>query len=479
MPAYRWLCDALRTAILHGRLRPGARLPSTRDLAAQHGLSRGTVITAYAQLGSEGYVDGTVGSGTYVNAVLPDALLQVTARAGRRDTSPPAPVRHISDYGKRVVAFRPLELRPSRAFRPNLPALDHFPTALWAQLASRRLRRTSAKMLMSGDSRGYPPLRAALADYLARSRGVICSPDQVFLVSGVQDGLDLVARLVLDPGDKVCVEDPGYRGAARVFAAVGARIAHVPVDDEGMTLPPARLRGARLVYLTPAHQYPMAVAMSLPRRLALLDWARTTGALVIEDDYDSEFRYSGQPLPSLQGLDRSGHVVFAGSFSKVLFPALRLGYLVVPPDLVDRFTAVRSMTTRYLPLLDQSVVCDFITEGHFGRHLRRMRQLYADRLATLLDCARRELAGALELSPVEAGLHTIGWLAAGLTGEAVAAAAAAHSVEVIPLREFHAGAMPRDGLQLGFGAVNEREIRRGVHDLARAIGEVAGSTRDR
>jgi len=468
-PAYRWLYDALRTAILHGRLRSGARLPSTRDLAQQYGLSRGTVVTAYAQLTAEGYVDGTVGSGTYVSAVLPDELLQVVPRGDQADAPRPDAPRRVSDFARRLVLFRSHELRPGRAFRPNVPALDQFPTALWAQIASRTIRRASARMLLGGDPMGHPPLRAAIADYLARSRGVTCRAEQVMIVSGVQEALDLVARLVLDPGDAVCVEDPGYGGALGVFRAVGARIADASVDDEGMVLRRSRMRGVRLVYVTPAHQYPLGVAMSLPRRLALLDWARTTGALVFEDDYDSEYRYAGRPLPALQCLDRSGSVLFAGSFSKVLFPALRLGYLVVPADLVDRFAAARSLTTRHLPLLEQTVVCDLITEGHFGRHLRRMRQLYAERLSLLMEGARRHLTGLLEISPVAAGLETIGWLAGGLAGDRVAEAARARDVEVLPLGRFYRGAMARDGLQLGFAALDEREIRRGVHELARVM----------
>ena len=470
-PAYQWLYASLRSAILHGQLRPGARLPSTRELAAQHDLSRGTVVAAFAQLGSEGYVTGTVGSGTRVNSVLPDDLLQVGARAGARAARPAR--RRMSAYAGRVTTFPTLENRPSWAFRPNVPALDQFPMTLWTQLASRHLRGASTRFLLSGDLMGYRPLREAIADYLATSRGVTCHADQVMIVFGVQEALDLVARLVLDPGDTVCMEDPGYRGAARVFEALGARIAALPVDDEGMTVEPAVLRRARLVYLTPAHHYPLGVAMSLPRRLALLEAVRAAGALVFEDDYDSEYRYSGRPIPALHGLDRTGQVVFAGSFSKVLFPSLRLGYLVVPDDLIERLAATRSITSRHLPVLDQAIVCDFITGGHFSRHLRRMRQLYAERLSVLMDCARQQLSGVLELSPIEAGLQTIGWLGRGIAAEPVAEAARARNVEVIPLRRFHRGAMARDGLQLGFAAVNAREIRRGVSELAHVFARQA------
>jgi GntR family transcriptional regulator/MocR family aminotransferase len=468
--ARRWLYGALRAAILQGQLRPGARLPSTRELAAQYGLSRGTVVAAFAQLASEGYLDGTRGSGTYVAATLPDDLQRVAAPVGA--SAVPPPVRRLSSYGRTVSGFRMFGT-PPRAFRPNTPALDQFPTALWAQIAGRLLRRASTKLLLGCDPRGYPPLRAAIADYLATSRGVGCHPDQVIVVSGVQEALDVVVRLVVEPGDTVAMEEPGYAGARRLFEVAGARVIDAHVDDDGLQLPRSRGR-VRLIYTTPAHQCPLGVALSLPRRLALLAWARRTGALVFEDDYDSEFRYAGRPLPALQGLDRGGQVVFASSFSKALFPSLRLGYLVVPADLVDRFSAARSLTSRHPPILEQMIACEFIAEGHFGRHLRRMRQLYAERLAVLIDSAQRQLAGLLEISPIEAGLHTLGWLGRGITGEAAAAAAAARGVDVVPLARFYRGAPPRDGLQLGFAPVGPRDIRRGVDELARALEPLAG-----
>ncbi len=469
LPAYRWLYETLRREILGGHMRPGARLPSSRDLSAQHGVSRGTVVLAFEQLKSEGYTEGTVGSGTYVSRVLPDELLRV---APRKLTQPPAPGRrrrHLSDWAGRVAVFPVLENRPSRAFRPNLPALNLFPTTAWAQITARRMRRASTSLLLGCGPMGYRPLQEAVCAYLSSSRGVRCRPDQVAIVSGVQEGLDLAARLLLNPGDRICMEDPGYPGAALAFEAAGAAISTAPVDDEGMEASDAALRGARLVYVTPAHQFPLGTTMSLARRLKLLDWARRSGAFVFEDDYDSEFRYSGRPVPALQGLDHYGQALFAGSFGKVLFPSLRLGYLVVPSDLVDRVAAARSLTSRHPPLLEQVVLCDFITEGHLARHLRRMRQVYAERLSTLLDGARRYLAGLLEVSNVEAGLQTVGWLRTGLGGEFAREAAASRGVEVTPLQRYCRGRLSRDGLQLGFAAVDVAEIARGVRDLARAL----------
>jgi GntR family transcriptional regulator / MocR family aminotransferase len=469
LSAYRGIYSALRAAILEGRLHPGASLPATRDLATQYRLSRGTIVNAVEQLKSEGYVQGRTGSGTYVSNTLPDELLQV-----RSNAKPPLPQektkpRNISAYAKRVHLFPTFAPRPSRAFRPNLPALDLFPTTLWAQVAARRLRKISTNFLMGCEALGYLPFRQAVANYLSTSRGVNCVPEQVAIVSGAQEALDLVARLFVNPGDRVCMENPGYIGATAVFQSLGAKISYVPLEDEGMKLRKGTLRNARLVYVTPGHQFPLGITMSLPRRLQLLESARKSGTLILEDDYDSEFRYAGRPVPALQGLDRHGLVLFTGSFSKVLFPSLRLGYLVLPTDLIDRVSATLSITRRHAPLMEQAILSDFIVAGHFGRHLRRMRQIYAERLSVLLDCARQNLTGLLEIERIEAGLQTVGWLKRGVNSESAAAAAAKRNVEVIPLSFYSQGNIASNGLQLGFAAIDTREIRRGVHDLAIAL----------
>ena len=302
---------------------------------------------------------------------------------------------------------------PARAFRANQPALDQFPTDLWAQVATRRLRRVSTNLLAGGDPLGYRPLRQSVADYLNTSRGVKCTADQVLITSGVQEALDRVAHLLLNPDDPVWIENPGYPGAANAFHAVGARLCRVRVDAEGLDLRDGQRRHPRprLVYVTPAHQFPLGITMSLRRRLELLEWARRQGVVIFEDDYDSEYRYSGRPVPAMQGLDRANMVIFAGSFSDVLFPALRLGYVVVPPDMIDIFAAAESVTTHHPPLIDQAILTDFIDAGHFARHVRRMRNLYADRLGVLLEEGRSKLAGFLEFPEVEAGLRTVVYVA--------------------------------------------------------------------
>ena len=468
-PAYQALYEAVRSEILHGRLRPGTRLPATRDLARQYGLARGTIVNAFDQLASEGYVEGTVGSGTYISRVLPEKLLHVASRQPARSAMRGKWQTLTSEYGRRAKLFGGYENRPTRAFRANLPALDLFPIALWTKITLRCLRRVSTRHLMGCDPLGYVPLRQAVAAYLSGSRGVRCAPEQVAIVSGTQEALDLTARLLLNPGDRVCMENPGYPGAVLVFQALRARIFAAAVDREGMEIRHLPAQGVRLIYVTPGHQFPLGSTMSLARRLQLLEWARKSRAVIFEDDYDSEFRYSGRPIPALQGLDDSGLVLYAGSFSKVLFPALRLGYIVIPFDLLHHFEAVLSLTSRHAPLLDQIVLSDFITAGHFGRHVRRMREVYAERLSVLLEEARLRLTGLLEISTVEAGLQTAGWLCRGINAESAAAAAAKRNVDVTPIARYAQGRTLPEGLQLGFAALDVKEIRRGVRELAIAL----------
>lgn len=468
-PAYRWLYECLRAEILGGRLRPGMRLASTRDLAIQYGLARGTIVNAFGQLKSEGYLDGSVGSGTYVSKVLPEKLLQIASERGRRPAARRNRQLAVSDYAKKANLFAGYENRPVRAFRGNLPALNLFPIALWAKITMRCLRQISTRQLMGCDPLGYEPLRQAIAEYLSVARGVRCAPEQVVVVSGVQQALDLVARLLLKPGDQVCVENPGYPGAALAFRAFGAKVFPASVDEQGIKVSSSLFRNVRLIYVTPGHQFPLGTTMSLARRLELLGWARKSHAMIFEDDYDSEYRYSGRPTQALQGLDQDESVVYAGSFSKVLFPSLRLGYVVVPPGLVHYFEAMQSLTVRHVPQLEQLVLTNFISEGHFGRHVRRMREIYAERLSVLLEEARSRFAGLLEISPVEAGLQTAAWLAGGIDAESAAVAAAKRNVDVTPLNRYSQGTLAREGLQLGFAAFDVKEIRRGVRELEAAL----------
>jgi GntR family transcriptional regulator/MocR family aminotransferase len=479
LPMHRQLYDELRESVLSGRLPPGARLPSTRWLAEELGVSRNTVMNAFDQLLAEGYLEGRVGSGTYVAQKLPEELL--LARGGAQKSSRASmPGAALSQRGS-VLASRPIipprPHREPRAFRPGPAAAEPFPWKTWLRLLTKRWRGPLREMLAYGESAGYLPLREAIAAYVRAARAVRCDASQVVVVSGAQQGIDLVARLLFDPGDAVWIEDPGYLGIRGAMLGAGARVIPVPVDDEGLVVREgiARCPDARMVYVAPSHQFPMGVTMSLPRRLALLDWLSRAGAWVIEDDYDSEYRYSGRPIAALQGLDFTGRVIYIGTFSKVLFPSLRLGYLVLPPDLVEAFIAARALVDRHSPLIDQAVLTDFITEGHFSRHIRRMRALYGERQEVLLEAARQELAGALELQPVESGMHLVGWLPQGTDDRAAAQIALEHGVETPALSAYAIDPLRRPGLLLGFAAFSPREIHEGVRKLAGALAEVRNS----
>lgn len=463
-PTYRWLCRVIREEILAGRLRTGSQLPSTRDLALRYGVARATIITTFDILKSEGYLRGNVGSGTFVAGVLPDELLQSRmASSSARDAFPS---RRLSLYGSAVRVSANAGSNAPRAFRAHVPAVDLFPIKTWAALSARHARTLGTDMLMGCEPEGLRSLREAIAEYLNTWRGVRCTADQVVIVSGVLEALDLCARLFSSPGDRVCVEDPGYPDAALVLEAMGVQIVPIPVDREGLQIDEKRLTEIRMVYVTPGHQAPLGVTMSLNRRLSLLEFAQRSGALIFEDDYDSEYRYSTRPIPALQGLDQHGNVIFAGSFSKVLFPSLRLGYIVPPLDLVPAFRAARSQTMRHAQILDQLTLRDFIDQGHFARHLRRMREVYAGRLGTLLDEARQHLAGLLEVSPIEAGLQTIGWLNEGIDAGTVAEAASERGLIVTPFDAYARSANVKNGLLLGFAAIPPDEIRIGVRNLA-------------
>jgi GntR family transcriptional regulator / MocR family aminotransferase len=458
LPRTRWLYEALRRAILDRRLPPGTRLPPTRDLAAQFRVSRGVVVTAYDQLRAEGYLTARVGSGTQVCASLPEnTSLRVS------------PVRRIQNL---PAAVRGLSLsRPPQPFRAYEPELTEFPTDIWARVASRRLRRASAALLGAGHPAGYEPLRREIAAYLGSSRGVNCSADCVVILSGVQHGLDLLSRLLLKPGEAVWIENPGYFGAATAFRNQGANIIPVPVDEQGLDVAAGRNLGfgARAAYVTPAHQFPLGAPLSLERRLALLAWAREARAFILEDDYDSEYRFEGHPIPALQGLDTHDSVIFLGSFNKVLFPSLRLGYAVVPPALLDPVLALRLGSDVAPPGPEQAILCDFIAEGHLGRHIRRMRNLYATRLAALEEAAQKYLPGILEISPIRAGLSTAGILRNGMTSRQAESLAAANGIEALGFHRFFVGKSTVEGLLLGFAGFTERKIRRGVRVLSKAF----------
>jgi GntR family transcriptional regulator/MocR family aminotransferase len=462
-----WLYAELRDSILEGRLRPGARLPASRDFARLHRLSRGTVVGVFERLQSEGYLSSRVGSGTWVSR-----RATVGAPSQPRPQAAPAYVRRVISAYARPKPFVGLAATKGvRPFQMRDPALSEFPSKLWGQMVARRARTFGSWLRAEDDGRGYRPLREAVAHYLGSSRGARCSADQVIIVSGVQQALDLLARLLLKRGDPVWVEDPAYFGATIAFRNVGAKIVPVPVDERGLSVS-AGLKACDRpagMYLTPAHQFPLGMTMSLERRMEVLRCAARAGAFVIEDDYDSEYRFEGRPVPALQSLDQGQNVILTGSFSKLLFPSLRLGYVVLPPSLVDYFLAFRFQTDFRSLNLDQAVLCDFIEGGHLGRHVRRMRDLYAGRLATLVEGGRRHLKGLLEISGVRSGLYTAAFLKNGMSSRQAETAAAGHGVEAVALDRYTLRRPDPKGVLLGFAAFDEATIRKGVVRLAAAL----------
>jgi GntR family transcriptional regulator/MocR family aminotransferase len=466
---HRQVYDACRAAIVDGRLRRRQRIPSTRVLATELGISRFPVLSAYAQLLAEGYLESRVGAGTVVSSSLPDQLT----------SSAPTGVRlAASRSGPRPVAHRSSLLRLEKspwllgwgAFGVGQVAMDQFPLHVWSKLVTRRCRNMDAKSSHYGDQMGSKALRETIASYLRTARSLHCEAEQIMIVSGSQQALEISARVLLDPGSRVWIEEPCYRLARDVFALNGCHLVPVPVDKEGLDVVAGirRCRKARAAFVTPSHQFPLGVTMSAARRFQLLDWAQNTGSWIIEDDYDSEYRYESLPIPSLQGLDANARVIYVGTFSKVLFPSLRLGYLVVPSDLVDRFLVIRRAMDLGPPTFYQQVLADFIGEGHFARHVRRMRVLYGERRAALVDSIREELGARAEVLGDEAGMHLAVTLPKRICDQEIAERAARQNLWIWPLSPSYLGEA-RPGFILGFGSTAVMEIPEAVRKLHKLI----------
>lgn len=473
VPLYRQLYDSIRAAILSGQLASGLKIPSSREMARDLSVSRNTVAGAFDQLIAEGYLEAQTGAGTFISKKIPDELLYASNKTNSQSPKNAAK-RELSKRGKTIAATPvsfPLDKQRLRPFAPCLPSVEDFPFQIWAKLAGHRLRYPARNLLNYGEAAGYRPLREEIAAYLGAARGVRCAPEQVIVVSGTQQAVDLTARILLDAGDAVWVEDPGYLGSRGAMIAAQARIVPVPVDAEGIEVETGKKLApdARLICVTPSHQYPLGVTMSLKRRLELLRWASRAGAWILEDDYDCEYRYEGRPLAALQGLDNDNRVIYTGTFSKVLSPALRIGYLVAPPDLVDAFTAGKALLDRHSPIFEQMILADFFAAGHFARHIRRMRNLYAERRDAFISAAKSELNGLLEIAPSAAGLHLIGWLNNNLNDTIAARAAAENGVDCEPLSALSIRKTNRQGLVLGYASFDEKHIKEGAERLATAL----------
>jgi GntR family transcriptional regulator/MocR family aminotransferase len=464
---WRWLYTELRSAIIDGRLKIGARLPSTRNLAAQYGVARGTVVAAFEQLQAEGFISSEVSAGTFV---APPPGWETTSHTEQK---PSRQLVSRATIGKRTQSlikttfFFPVSHSIGKAFRGHEPAIDLFPIELWARIAARVYRKAPRSLYGNGDAGGYGPLRRAIAEYVGHSRGVRCSAEQIIVTSGAQQALDLLARVLLDPGDEVWMEDPGYPGASQAFQNAGASVIPIPVDRDGIDVSSGikSSPAARMVYVTPANQFPLKIVMTGERRVELLSWAARAGAWIIEDEYDAEYRYSGKPVASLHSLDRSGSVIYVGTFTKMLFNALRIGFVVVPERLVKASKIARSFMDRHPPTLDQAVLTEFINEGHFGRHVRKMRQIYSDRSQLLAEEANRRLSGLLDVEHAQSGMSTVAWIKTHVTEMALTRRAEEAGLEVYPISSSVTKYEQKPALMLGFAGCNASEIKRGVSVL--------------
>ena len=469
---YRQIRDELRSGNFS---RSSSRLPSSRALAAELGISRVTVNLAFSELHAEGYLIAKTGSGTFVADPLPDAFLSADQRRVpplmAQETRLSKRVNKIPD--RRVglqFDLGPTEVAPGALLASGIPAVDEFPIAIWDRLRAQVLARKGANLLRYGSNRGDADLREAVAAYLCDFRGAHCHPDQILIVAGMQQAMLISALAVLDPGDGAWIEDPGFHQARRVFALAGATIVPRPVDAEGIVIhrAPSRPR-PRIIYVTPSHQFPLGVTMSLKRRKALLEFAQTRGAYILEDDYNAEFRFSGPPLPCLQGLDRSGRVIYAGTMSKILYPSLRLGYLLVPPPLADAVAKLRTAIDQHSPTIDQATLARFIAEGFYLSHVRRMRKIYSERREVFIEQFNKLLGDRFTLDIADAGLHALAWFRSENDFPLLQRAQPKLGVKISSLSSFCIDAKFPPALLLGFAAWSPAQIRDGLVRLARVL----------
>jgi GntR family transcriptional regulator / MocR family aminotransferase len=475
--------EAIRHAILDGKLRAGVRLPSTRTFASDLGIGRNTVIAAYEQLSDEGFLDCLTGSGTRVSALpeLPptgrntDDGGTIGEKKGQAidKSNPPRARRGASRRGLTLSgAPRHLPTYENPTFAPGLPAIQEFPLTQWARIVGRCARHFSPQHYDYSHMAGMPDFRRAVVQHLGTARGVVAEPDQIIVLTSAQAALDLLTRMTLDPGDVAWIEDPGYLGARAALIGAGASIVGVPLDDEGLDVAAGQLQSEKppkLIYVTPSHQCPTGATMSLSRRFELLEFARRSGAWIIEDDYDSEFRYRGNPIASLQGLDRSGCVIYMGTFSKTMFPGLRIGYLVAPPDLARKLEVSLSHTGQAVPKLLQAAVSEFIREGYFAEHVRRMRRLYEERQRIFVSELRLQLSDRLSVQPSDTGIQLIAYLRDCIDDRQISTTAKRFNIVAPPTSRFFLNPQSKPGLFLGYAATAEERIARGVRELARAF----------
>lgn len=469
-PLYRQVYDELRGAILTGRLSPGERVPSSRSLSRSLAVSRTTVTQGYEQLLSEGYLETRSGSGTFVCVQLPDTMLQ-TDEVSTQTPVQPASLK-LSRYAQRMKF--PFHLKPKPiadiSFRYGRPSLAQFPIALWRKLLSHHCAESRQWLDYALDVQGDAGLRTAIAHYLTRARAVQCDASQIVITNGTQQALDLILRVLMEPGEVMAIEDPGYLSARKVFLSHGVNLLPIPVDDSGLsveTLYEASSKATvRLVYVTPSHQFPTGATLSLSRRLALLHWAQQTGAMIIEDDYDSEYRYGDRPIPALQGLDSSDSVLYIGTFSKVLFPSLRIGYLVLPLPLVPFVAQAKWLCDRQLPTLEQKVLTDFINQGHLESHIRKMRSHYDRCRQVLVQSLQKHFGDRVVILGEKAGIHIMVRFTLSISDDEFIYQASLIGVELIAASSYYLGESRSGEFILGYGELDEGSIAEGIRRLA-------------
>jgi GntR family transcriptional regulator/MocR family aminotransferase len=470
-PLHQQIYDGYRKAILRGDLRPGQKIPSSRELAIEIGVSRFPVLHAYEQLLVEGYFESRVGSGTYISATLPEEMLSTSPQTGEQ-TPTTSGRRPVARRTALYPAFeRDAPYRGRGAFRVHQPTSDQFPFQVWSSLVARHSRNPHASAVHDIHPLGSLRFREEICAYLRTARGVKCEPGQIMIVSGSQQALDITARVLLDPGDSVLIEEPGYNLQKTLLTSMGCHLHLVPVDNEGMDVAQGvkRYRKAKAAFVTPSHQFPLGSTMSATRRILLLNWAQTSNAWIVEDDYDSEYRYDTRPIASLQALDVNSRVIYIGTFSKMLLPSLRIGYIVIPPDLVKHFTAVRYSMDIFPPYLYQEVLTDFMSEGHFGRHIRKMRQIYSSRRARLVECIQSECGDLLQLHGAAAGMQVAVTFPEGYNDEEIALRASHKHLWLWPLSHCYSGKSPRNGFILGFGSTPIEQIPAAVRKMRSII----------
>ncbi len=472
-PVFRQVYLQLRSAILSGALRPGTKLPSTRELATQLGISRSAIVAAFEQLLAEGYALGKKGAGTFITSDLPEPFVATRGRSKRSTSLSKAKTssREMAASRERGDFVDVTSQSDERPFNLGRTLIDARTAELWRKLNARTLRSFGSHHLGYGDPQGMLELRRSVCDYLQAARAVRCEPGQVLITAGTQQVVDIVARVMPGPDKEVWVEDPGYPLTRLALAASGAKVCPVPVDRHGINVTEGIRRApkARAVFITPSHQFPKGVVLSMARRLELLAWARESGAWIVEDDYASEFRYGGRPLASLQGLDEAERVIYIGTLNKALFPGLRLGYAVLPPSLVRRFVTARYLMDRQPSTLGQAVVAAFMEEGHFASHIRRMRDKYRTQRDALVAALRHRLGDHLTVDPPDQGMHLVAYVRRGLSDVAIERAAREHEIVVRAMSRLYVESPKQSALMLGFSGYPHQSVAPAIARLARAF----------